>query len=167
MQVNIPKLSRFATWQNAFYAVAAILVTDGVWNFASLMAYRAAPGAAGASPADELVGLAMTGVPVLWAIACGFIGKWMGLKPEYVEAMKKFSQNPTVVEFEQRAVHSAVDFVLPRLGDYPDKIFPILRVISNAYQNDPEVAAAISGLGQLLAKKLVSADPAPKVPTPA
>lgn len=162
MQVNIPKLSRFATWRNALFAGAAILVVVGICNLASVMMYRAAPGAAGASPADEIQGWLMSVAPLAWAAACGLIGKWLGLKPEYVEAMKKFSQNSTVMEYEQRAVHAATDFVLKRLGQYPDKIFPILRAISNAYQNDPELAAAIAGLGQLLAKKLVSADPAPK-----
>lgn len=149
MQFSVPKI----TTRNGFFAIAIALLGVTGWNAVSAATYHSAPGA---DPGAELTGWLMTVAPGVLAALAGLVGKWLGIAPEYVSAMKDFAKNPSVVEFEKRAVNAAVEFLMPRLGKYPELLIYILRSVAPAYKNDPAVSAAITSLGAGLSNSFLS-----------
>ena len=149
MQLTAPKINA----RNGFFAAALALLGVAGWNAISAATYHSAPGA---DPGTELTGWLMTVAPGVLAALAGLVGKFLGVPPEFVSAMKDFAKNPQVAEIEKRAVNAAVEFLLPRLGKYPELLFYILRSIAPAYKDDPAVSAAITSLGAGLSNNFLS-----------
>lgn len=156
--IPVPQIGKYLTWRNAFFASATAMAVLTAWNFFHAMSYSSAPGA---DPNAEITGWLYTVAPGILAAVLGGVAKMLGASPEYVSAMRAFASNPTVIEYEKRAINAAVEFLLPKLGKYPEMILAILRTISPNYQSDPEVTAAIGTLGQALTKNFLNTPPTP------
>lgn len=158
MQVNFQNLGRHITWRNGLFAAAALLAVVCVANVSGARAYSAS---AEADPAIALQGWLLSVAPGALAALAGLVASFLGVPPEYVAAMKAFAKNPDLEAIEKRAVNAAFEFILPRFDKYPELLMSLLRTIAPQFVSDPEVAKAISALGQALAKNFLSI-PAPE-----
>lgn len=153
-EMNFETIKKSITWRNGFFAVAIALVAVAARNLLAATSYSGAPGA---DPNAEIQAWLMTAAPLIGSAVLGFIGKFLKLDPEHVAAMKNFALNPTVAEFEKRAVNAAIEFLLPRLGKYPELLLAILRAVAPSYNSDRAVSESIGQLGQSLAKNFLTA----------
>jgi hypothetical protein len=150
-------IKKSITWRNGLFAAAVTLLAVAAKNGMSASSYSGAPGA---DPNAEIQAWLMTALPVVGSAILGFVGKMLKLDPEHVAAMKNFASNPTVAEFEKRAVNAAIEFLLPRLGKYPELLLAVLKAVAPSFSKDPEVVASIGKLGQDIAKNFLT-NPAP------
>lgn len=162
--MDFQKIKAAVTWRNGFFASAVGLAIIAAYNTWGAASYSGAPGA---DPNAEIQAWLMSVLPGIGAAAFGVIGKWLKLDPEHVAAMRNFAQNPTVAEFEKRAVNAAIEFLLPRLGKYPELLLAILKAVAPSFSKDPDVVASIGKLGQDVAKNFLTTNPVVTPTTPA
>lgn len=152
--IPIPDLKKILTWRNAFLALTTVCIGLFGYNFfASSGKSYMVPNLSGGADIDiqsMITDKVMTYGPMVLAALFGLVGKFLKIKPEYVQAALDFANNKDVEEVERRFVSSVVGMMTPLLGKYPELLLTVLKGASPFFQDHPKVLEAINILGAAL-----------------